>query len=117
MLYRYALPGHKNYGRKKSAKTYGSGFRLRWCVQHRATSLKQKAKGVKGVVDNFDLLEKDVLSFERISRIRPKHAGRYSRPSETDKCGNISTLTEEGKTRDIAAAKAGLGSGKTYSIA
>jgi hypothetical protein len=31
--------------------------------------------------------------------------------------GNISTSSEEGKTRDIAAAKAGLGSGKTYEAA
>jgi hypothetical protein len=32
---------------------------------------------------------------------------------KTDQSGNISTLIDHGKTRDLAAAKAGLGSGKT----
>ena len=36
--------------------------------------------------------------------------GRNKRP---EKHGNISTLTDQGATRDLAAAKAGLGSGKT----
>ena len=36
--------------------------------------------------------------------------GRNKRP---EKSGNISGLTEQGETRDLAAAKAGLGSGKT----
>jgi hypothetical protein len=40
--------------------------------------------------------------------------GRNKRP---EKSGNISTLTEQGATRDIAAAKAGLGSGKTLEAA
>lgn len=36
--------------------------------------------------------------------------GRNKRP---EKHGNISTLTDQGATRDLAAAKAGLGSGET----
>ena len=36
--------------------------------------------------------------------------GRNHRP---DKSGNNSLVTDQGQTRDIAAAKAGLGSGKT----
>ena len=40
--------------------------------------------------------------------------GRNKRP---EKHGNISTLTDQGATRDIAAAKAGLGSGKTLEAA
>lgn len=46
--------------------------------------------------------------------IAERLVGRNHRP---DKCGNISTVIEEGKTRDLAAAKAGLGSGKTYEAA
>ena len=38
--------------------------------------------------------------------------GRNKRP---EKSGNISGLTEQGETRDLAAAKAGLGSGKRSS--
>ena len=38
--------------------------------------------------------------------------GRNKRP---EKHGNISTLTDQGATRDLAAAKAGLGSGKRSS--
>ena len=40
--------------------------------------------------------------------------GRNKRP---EKHGNISTLTDQGATRDLAAAKAGLGSGKTLEAA
>ncbi len=40
--------------------------------------------------------------------------GRNKRP---EKHGNISTLNDQGATRDIAAAKAGLGSGKTLEVA
>ena len=40
--------------------------------------------------------------------------GRNKRP---EKSGNISTLIDHGKTRDLAAAKAGLGSGKTLEAA
>ena len=40
--------------------------------------------------------------------------GRNHRP---EKHGNISTLTDQGATRDLAAAKAGLGSGKTLEAA
>lgn len=36
---------------------------------------------------------------------------------KTDQGGNISTLIDHGKTRDLAAAKAGLGSGKTLEAA
>ena len=36
---------------------------------------------------------------------------------KTDQSGNISTLIDHGKTRDLAAAKAGLGSGKTLEAA
>lgn len=44
-------------------------------------------------------------------------AGRHGGDRKSDQGGNISTLIDEGKTRDIAAAKAGLGSGKTLEAA
>ena len=47
-------------------------------------------------------------------RIAERLQGRNKRP---EKSGNISGLTEHGDTRDIAAAKAGLGSGKTLEAA
>ena len=43
--------------------------------------------------------------------------GRAGNPAFRANCGNISTIAEEGKSRDLAAAKAGLGSGKTYEAA
>ena len=36
---------------------------------------------------------------------------------KSDQAGNISHLIDKGRTTDIAAAKAGLGSGKTYETA
>ena len=47
-------------------------------------------------------------------RIAERLQGRNKRP---EKHGNISTLADQGATRDIAAAKAGLGSGKTLEAA
>ena len=47
----------------------------------------------------------------------PKYEGRNHRPIDSDKSGNISLLTEQGQTRDIVAAKVGLGCGKTYEAA
>ncbi len=43
-------------------------------------------------------------------------AGRHGKNQHSGG-GSISTSSAEGKTRDIAAAKAGLGSGKTYEAA
>lgn len=44
--------------------------------------------------------------------------GRAGNPALRANCGNISTIEDAGqKTRDIAAAKAGLGSGKTLEAA
>jgi len=43
--------------------------------------------------------------------------GRAGNPELRANGGNISTFEETGKTRDIAAAKAGLGSGKTLEAA
>lgn len=43
--------------------------------------------------------------------------GRAGGDRKSDQGGNISTLIDQGKTRDIAAAKAGLGSGKTLEAA
>ncbi len=40
--------------------------------------------------------------------------GRAGNPALRSNCGNISTIEAGQKTRDLAAAKAGLGSGKTY---
>jgi hypothetical protein len=48
--------------------------------------------------------------------IAEKLAGRQGAGHHTSKHGNISTL-DTGTTRDIAAAKAGLGSGKTLEAA
>ena len=50
----------------------------------------------------------------RFVAIAERLQGRNKRP---EKHGNISTLTDQGATRDIAASKAGLGSGKTLEAA
>lgn len=50
-------------------------------------------------------------------RIAERLHGRHGGDRKSDQGGNISTLDEAGKTRDIAAAKAGLGSGKTLEAA
>jgi ParB family chromosome partitioning protein len=50
-------------------------------------------------------------------RIAERLQGRHGGDRKTDQGGNISTLDEAGKTRDLAAAKAGLGSGKTLEAA
>ena len=52
-------------------------------------------------------------------RIAERLQGRHgSNQFEVKGCGNISTSScEAGKTRDLAAAKAGLGSGKTLEAA
>ena len=42
--------------------------------------------------------------------------GRHGVRHDTGRGGNIST-SDHGKARDLAAAKAGLGSGKTYGAA
>ena len=79
----------------------------------------------------FDLDDLDALKVERdendqrkeptvsekvalAQAIAERLQGRNKRP---EKSGNISGLTESGDTRDIAAAKAGLGSGKTLEAA
>lgn len=79
----------------------------------------------------FDLDDLDALKVERdendqrkeptisekvalAEAIAERLQGRNKRP---EKHGNISTLTDQGATRDIAAAKAGLGSGKTLEAA
>ena len=43
--------------------------------------------------------------------------GRAGNPELRANCGNISTIEAGQKTRDLAAAKAGLGSGKTLEAA
>ena len=45
--------------------------------------------------------------------IQGQVAGRHGGDRKTDQGGNISTLNEPGKSRDIAARAAGLGCGKT----
>lgn len=50
-------------------------------------------------------------------RIAERMDGRHGGDRKSNQGGNISTLNEAGKTRDIAAAKAGLGSGKTMEAA
>ena len=50
--------------------------------------------------------------------VAKKYEGRVGNPAFRANCGNISTIAEDGvKTRDLAAAKAGLGCGKTYEAA
>ena len=46
-----------------------------------------------------------------------KNAEERKKASQFGGGGNISTTEEAGKTRDLAAAKAGLGSGKTLEAA
>lgn len=43
--------------------------------------------------------------------------GRVGNPKLKTNCGNISTIEDGQKTRDLAAAKAGFGSGKTLEAA
>lgn len=79
----------------------------------------------------FDLDDLDALKVERDENDQRKEPtisekvaiaeavaerlqGRNKRP---EKSGNISGLSEQGDTRDLAAAKAGLGSGKTLEAA
>jgi len=50
-------------------------------------------------------------------RIAERLQGRVGNPDLRANGGNISTIEEAGKTRDLAAAKAGLGSGKTLEAA
>ena len=50
-------------------------------------------------------------------RIAERMGARHGGDRKTDQGGNISTLSDHGKTRDLAAAKAGLGSGKTLEAA
>jgi hypothetical protein len=57
----------------------------------------------------FTVSEKVALS----DILAEKLAGNVGRPGNS---GNVS-LIDSGQTRDIAAAKAGLGSGKTYEAA
>lgn len=82
----------------------------------------------------FDLDDIDALQVERdendqrksptksemvalAEAIAEKLQGRQGAGHHADKHGNISTFTDQGATRDIAAAKAGLGSGKTLQAA
>ena len=48
--------------------------------------------------------------------VAEKLATRHGVRRDTERGGNIST-SDQGKTRDLAAAKAGLGSGKTLEAA
>lgn len=50
-------------------------------------------------------------------RIAERMQGRHGGDRKSDQGGNISTLKDSGKTRDLAARAAGLGSGKTLEAA
>lgn len=50
-------------------------------------------------------------------RIAERLQGRHGGDRKADQAGNISGLNGQGDTRDIAASKAGLGSGKTFEAA
>ena len=62
---------------------------------------------------SFTVSERVAIALE----VAEKLDGRAGTPAFRVNCGNISTIAEEGKTRDLAAAKAGLGSGMTYEAA
>jgi ParB family chromosome partitioning protein len=62
----------------------------------------------------FTVSERVAIAQAVAAKLGPRHG---SNQYEAKGGGNISTSSEEGKTRDIAAAKAGLGSGKTYEAA
>lgn len=57
--------------------------------------------------------EKVALAQAIVERLQ----GRVGVNQHTAGCGNISMPSDKGATRDIAAAKAGLGSGKTLEAA
>ena len=75
------------------------GFFLacRGCVLHKAFTVSERVAIAEAVA-------------ERLGK-------RQGGDRKTDQSGNISTLIDHGKTRDLAAAKAGLGSGKTLEAA
>ncbi len=82
----------------------------------------------------FDLDDLDALKVERdendqrkeptisekvalAEAIAEKLPNRQGGDRKSDQVGNISHLDESGRTKDLAAAKAGLGSGKTLEAA
>ena len=69
----------------------------RGCVLHKAFTVSERVAIAEAVA-------------ERLGK-------RQGGDRKTDQSGNISTLIDHGKTRDLAAAKAGLGSGKTLEAA
>ena len=65
-------------------------------------------------------IRKDFTPTEAVAiamAIQGRMAQRHGGDRKTDQGGNISTLNEPGKSRDIAARAAGLGSGKTLEAA
>jgi ParB family chromosome partitioning protein len=65
-------------------------------------------------------MRKEFTVSERVAiaqAVAEKMPNRHGGDRKSDQAGNISGLIEKGETKDIAAAKAGLGSGKTYEAA
>ena len=76
---------------------FGFFLACRGCVLHKAFTVSERVAIAEAVA-------------ERLGK-------RQGGDRKTDQSGNISTLIDHGKTRDLAAAKAGLGSGKTLEAA
>lgn len=67
---------------------------------------------------SFTVTERLAIAQRIAERLCPPGGTRQGQRTDLGTCGNISTSDEAGqKTRDIAAAKAGLGSGKTLEAA
>ena len=61
----------------------------------------------------FTVSERVAIAEAVAERLGQRHGG----DRKSDQAGNISFLNETGETRDLAAAKAGFGSGKTLEAA
>lgn len=61
----------------------------------------------------FTVSERVAIAEAVAERLGKRHGG----DRKTDQAGNISHLIDKGRNSDLAAAKAGLGSGKTLEAA
>ena len=62
---------------------------------------------------SFTISERVAIAMAVAAKMPP----RAGNPAFRANSGNISLILDQGQTRDLAAAKAGLGSGKTYEAA
>ncbi len=98
------------------------GRRLKACQSLGLTEIDTKVIDCDALIAEQDenTVRKAFCISEQVAiadAIAAKLADRRGGDRKSDQAGNISGLIDKGETRDIAAAKAGLGSGKTYEAA